>query len=894
MNSEKRHIFLKSKLTIPPLRESLVRRPSLTAQLNEGAKRALTLVSAPAGFGKSTALAQWTAHSPIPVAWLSLDEKDNEPARFFSYLARALVTADVGSGKIHSLLQQPEDLPARTLAAAFLDQVEQVDTPFVLVIDDYQLMTAGSIHEALAFVLDYRPPQLHLTISTRTDPPLQLARLRAQRELTEIRAGDLRFSDADAARFLDEVMGLDLSAADVASLGRRTEGWIAGLQLAALSLQGREDAHTFIENFSGSHRFVLDYLIEEVVSRQPPAVRQFLLATSILERLNGSLCEAVTTQTDGQEMLQRLETANLFLIPLDDRRYWYRYHHLFADLMQARLQQTETKEAVAELHRRAAQWYEAEGFPVEAVEHMLASGDVEQAADLIQRHGHAQWGLSNTTFMRFISRLPQQMLSRRPVLGVYHAWMLIIYGQIPAARQLLQELSDRLDEGAGGPELEDVRTFIELMLAYTSVLLGAPPPQKVLDAAALAQVSDEHLGMRNSADVVYAYLLFLRGELDAAASHLMAPIERDVAAQGTTAIPIALSRLAEIRQLQGRLGEVERLCRHYAPWVAERGKERFYIAGNIDLVLGNVLRERNELKAAEESIRTGLETNEPWRVPHAQAAGALALARLQQAQGRAPLALQTLVTLEAEIAGRIILPVQRSELEALKVWLWLLNDERQAALRWAAHLDPLPPLNLIREPAFLALARVWLTIGRSGAALALLGRLAEAAEEGGRTGRLLTIKVLLARALAMLDRRAEALDMLAAALRLAAPEGYVRIFADEGAPIRELLTAYLHRPDPEQAAYARHLLSAFPDKVADAPLAAGSMVEPLTPRELEVLRLICDGHSNQAIADRLTIAVSTVKKHAGNIYGKLGVRSRAQAMVSASELGLVPPIHSAQ
>ncbi|HSM58342.1 MAG TPA: LuxR C-terminal-related transcriptional regulator, partial [Candidatus Sulfomarinibacteraceae bacterium] len=739
-----------------------------------------------------------------------------------------------------------------------------------------------------------RPPQLHLIISTRVDPPLPLARLRVQRELAEVRAGDLRFNDAEAARFFDEVMGLDLNAADVASLGSRTEGWIAGLQLAALSLQGREDAHTFLENFSGSHRFILDYLVEEVVSRQTPAVRRFLLATSILERLNGSLCEAVTDQIDAQEMLQRLETANLFLIPLDDRRHWYRYHHLFADLLRARLQQTATEEAVAELHRRASRWYEAEGAPVEAVEHMLASGDVEQAADLIQRHGHAQWGLSNTTFMRFISHLPPQMLSRRPVLGVYHAWMLIIYGQIPAARQLLQELADRLDEGAGSPELEGVRTFIELMLAYTSVLLGAPPPQEVLDAAALALVSDDHLGMRNSADVVYAYLLFVRGELDAAADHLMVPIERDVAAQGTTAIPIAISRLAEIRQLQGRLGEVERLCRYYAPQVAKRGKERFYIAGNIDLVLGNVLRERNELQAAEELIQTGLETNEPWQVPHAQATGALVLARLQQAQGQARPALETLVTLEAEIAGRIILPLQRSELEALKVWLWLQNDEQLAALNWAAKLDPLPPPNLIREPELLTLVRVWLATDRSSAALALLGRLAEAAEEGGRAGRLLQIRVVQAQALATFERRGEALAALAAALRLATPEGYVRVFADEGAPIRDLLIAYLRTPESQHAAYARHLLRAFPDNVADAALTAGGMMEPLTPRELEVLQLICDGHSNQAIADRLTITVSTVKKHAGNIYGKLGVSSRAQAMVSARELGLVPPVRPTQ
>ena len=889
--SNTEHFFLKSKLIAPSRRECLVERPSLIARLNEGLKRGFVLVSAPAGFGKTTALAQWAVQSTLPVAWLSLDEKDNDPARFFSYLWQALLTNGIGDAQEHALLRQVEELPARTLAVAFLNWVEQMNAPFALVLDDYHLITAAPIHEALALFLECRPPSLYLIVTTRADPPLPLARLRALGALAEVRADDLRFNPAETTIFLELVMELELSPADTATLVGRTEGWIAGLQLAALSLKGRDDAHQFIERFSGTHRFILDYLIEEVVNRQPPAVRQFLMATSILERLSGPLCEAVTARSGGQQMLAQLEAANLFLVPLDEERRWYRYHHLFGELLQARLQQTEGPEMVVALHRRAAAWYERQGWPVEAIEHTLATGDVEQAAELVERHGHTQWGMSNATFLRLIGRLPPQMLSQRPRLGIYHAWTLIVYGQIRAAEQLLRELSTRLDEPEMGPEMEGVRAFVDLLLAYTPVLLGAPPTTGKLPATtALAQVPDDYLAMRNSADVVYAYLLYLRGELETAACHLLVPVERDLAVEGTTAIPISISRSAEIRQVQGRLREADKLCRHYVAYVAERGKERFFIAGNLELVLGDLLRERGEMAAAQARIAAGLETNEPWRVPHAQATGALTLARLQFSLGQVEAALETVTGLERQIEGRIILPAQRSQLQALKIRLWLAGGEADRAVAWATGLNPLPPLSFVREPELIALARVWIADGRLEGAGELLHRIAEAAAVDGREGRLLEIDLLQAVVLDRLGQREAAVETVGDCLRRAAAEGYVRLFLDEGAPVRELLAATVRSSRPEETGYARRLLALFPSSPKGVAHSGQDLVEPLTPRELEVLHLLCEGHANRTIAERLTITVSTVKKHAGNVYGKLGVDSRAQAMVRARELRLVPPI----
>ena len=414
--------ILATKLYIPPPRSKAVPRPRLVARLNEGLHRKLTLISAPAGFGKTTLVSEWVAGCERPVAWLSLDEGDNDLARFLAYLVAALqtITADMGKGLLAGL-QSPQPPPIELILTTLLNEITTIPDHFVLVLDDYHVIDAQPVDHALTFLLEHLPPQMHLVIATREDPQLPLARLRARGQLTELRAADLRFTPSEAAEFLNQVMGLNLSADDIAALETRTEGWIAGLQMAALSMQGRSDTASFIQAFTGSHRFVLDYLVEEVLQRQPERVRSFLLQTAILDRLSGPLCDAVTGREDGRGMLDALERGNLFVVPLDDRRQWYRYHHLFADVLQARLME-EQPDQVSGLHRRASAWYEQNGLPSDAIRHALAAEDFERAADLIELAGPMVEESSLTaTWLGWVRALPDELVRIRPVLSVRYA-----------------------------------------------------------------------------------------------------------------------------------------------------------------------------------------------------------------------------------------------------------------------------------------------------------------------------------------------------------------------------------------------------------------------------------------------------------------------------------------
>ena len=883
--------LLKTKLFVPHLPQVLVKRVRLIERINAGTGGPLTLVSAPAGFGKTTAVAAWAEQSRMPVAWLSLDEDDNTPQRFFSYLIAALdqVAGEALSGTL-SVLQSPQPFQLPMLVMSLLSELEAIPQPFVLVLDDYHTLHAQALHEALAQLLDHLPPQMHLVLATRADPPVQLARMRARGALVELRADDLRFSYAESAEFLNRVMGLDLDTQDVATLENRTEGWIAGLQMAALSMQGRQDISGFIQAFSGSHRFILDFLMEEVMARQPEHVKQFLLRTSILEQLHGSLCDALfgyDGQENSRQVLEQLDHANLFLVPLDDERRWYRYHHLFAELLQAQLYQDQA-ELVPDLHRRAAQWYAQNGFPAKAVQHGFAAQDYVLAAELLERHGHERWSFSDMTFLSLIGKLPAELLQSRPKLGVYQVWTLIISGRLPAAEELLASLVHNFSEDYTDPEIRGLRSFIALLQAYIPVVMGRETESALPDRQALAYVPEHHLGMRNSADVVYAYLLYMRGDFNSSAELLLAAVQRDVAAQGTTAIPIAISRLARMRMIEGRLREAAGLCREYMQPVQARGAWQFYIPGYLDIVLGDVLREWNDLAAAERHIREGLQANEAWNAPQAYAIGYTALARLQHAQGDIAGALQTLTSLETLTQGKVITPDVLSEIQSLEVGLWLASGNLEAAAGWEALLKPVNQPDFKHELEQITRGRVWIAQGRNTEALSFLERLAHCAEAGKRLGRLLEIRLLQALALTALERLVEGLETFEGCLSIGEAEGYMRTFLDEGEPLRGLLSAYLRNSSTTHESYARKLLDAFGSRHPDPspPVSQSSLVEPLTPRELQVLRLICEGDSNQAIAEKLVVTINAVKKHAGNIYGKLGVSSRTQAIAQARKLGL--------
>jgi LuxR family transcriptional regulator, maltose regulon positive regulatory protein len=888
--------LLNTKLVIPRLIRGTISRPHLVKSINEGTNRSLTLISAPPGFGKSTVLAEWAAQSALPVAWLSLDSADNNSPRFLSYLLAAInsvthlpatpALALMGT----SQLQRPH-----AIAAALVSSLEMLPQPVVLVLDDYHVLSEPSPDAILAFLLDHLPPQLRLIIATRADPPIPLARLRAQGEMLELRADDLRFRPDETSLFLTKVMGLDLGIDDIAALAARTEGWIAGLQMAALSMQGRDDPSNFVRSFSGTHRFILDYLLEEVVSRQPTEVKRFLLRTSILEHLTGPLCAAVVgaeerEKQDSQEILDHLERSNLFVTPLDDERRWYRYHQLFADLLRARLQQTEPG-LMPQLHLRAAAWYEQNGFIIEAVRHALTAQDHGRAADLIETYGHKRWSLSDIDFLSLVGKLPPTVLHVRPILGIYHAWSLFTSGQHEAAATLLRALVERIPSDSHSREARGMRNFVHLLLLYIAEVSGEEPADALPDRAALEFVPEHHLGMRNSADVLYAHLLDWRGDFAASEGLLFDAARRDMAAGGVTAVPICISRLARNWVLQGRLRAAAELCRRHIDYVRERGETRFFIAGNLFLALSGILREWNDLEEADQMVQVGLQANEPWQLPQVHLVGHLAKARQQQALGDVDEALATLDRLQPLIQGKSLAPDLLSDLRSLRVKLWLAKGNQEKAWKHLGLSRPVEPLDFRGELDHLLLARLLLSEGKPREALSLLQRLAPLASSGGRFGRLVEIQLLEALALADLGRAAEALQTLESCLSLAEPERYRRVFLDEGKPVRRLLTAYLQHPTSPHASYAGQLLRAFAPAGAAPRDAPETLVEPLSKRELEVLGLMSAGDSNRDVAQKLFITVSAVKKHTSSIYGKLGVSSRTQAIARARRLALLPPEH---
>jgi len=890
-------LLLKTKLFIPQIRHSLVSRPRLISQINAGAQHALTLISAPPGFGKTTALAEWAARNPLPLAWVSLDAADNDPAQFLAYLLFALTRSHIASGESAALMQSVETLPPRTTLEVLIRDLEAAPGHCAIVLDDYHAITAQPVHDCTSFLLDHLPPQLHLVIATRADPPIPLARLRARGELVELRADELRFTAEETASFLEQIMGLSLGPEEINILEARTEGWIAGLQMAALSMRGRKDIPAFIQAFSGSHRFILDYLIEEVINRQPDNIQQFLLRTSILERLTGPLCDAVledqglvgqngeSARSSSQAILEYLEKSNLFLVPLDDDRRWYRYHHLFAELLQAQLRQGRPG-LIPALHLRAAAWLEKNGFPVEAVQHALTAQDFERAAGLIQKHGQERWSFSDLTFLMLITRLPLEMLQSRPKLGFYYAWILITRGQLDAAEALLHELAQRLPEQPGDPEIQGIRGFIELLFTYISVLGGKAGQISLPGREVLEIVPTQFLAMRNSADVVYAMLLSFRGEFEPAAEILLDTVQRDLAAHGTTATPISIALLARLRTLQGRLHEAAGLCRKYIKVIDERGKWRFYLPGNLNIVLGEVLREWNDLDGAEREIREGIRANQPWNMPEGTAVGYIALAHLQQARGDLKGALHTLEEAELLIAGQTITPELATELRTLRDYLKLTSGDLAGVQAWAEQLSALAKTDYGRELDFILLARLQIAQGKYSEALQILEQLNNQAEAGRRVGRQIKINLLMAQVHLTQEKVPEALKRLERCLDLAEAEGFVRTFLDEGEPVRELLLAYLRAASSGHRSYAKRLIDASVPE-ATGKVAQEELVEPLTQREVEVLRLICAGNSNQEIANKLVITLNTVKRHNNSIFSKLGVTNRAQAIIRAHQMDFV-------
>jgi LuxR family maltose regulon positive regulatory protein len=905
---------LVTKLYLPPPRPRVIHRTRLIERLNEGLHRKLTLVSAPAGFGKTTLVSAWIADSGRPTAWLSLDEGDSDPARFLTYLVAALQTVDATIGEgLSNVLQSPQQPPTESILTCLLNDISALANDITLVLDDYHLIDSPAIDDAITFLIDHLPPQLHLVITTREDPQLPLARMRARGQLTEVRASDLRFTTDEAAAFLNEVMGLDLSAQDVAALETRTEGWIAGLQLAALSMRGRDDVSGFIQAFAGNDRYIVDYLVEEVLQREPDHIRDFLLQTSILDRLSGFLCDAVTGRDESKTFLETLERGNLFVVPLDDKRQWYRYHHLFADVLRAHLVD-EHPDQVSALHRRASIWYEQNGDLPAAIHHAFAAEDFARAADLVERSVPAMGrSRQEATLLAWLRALPDEVIRVRPVLSVDYAGTLLqAVGDLEGAEARLRDAERWLDPAAvtNGPSagmvVGDYGSFrrlpgqIAIYRAGQALIRGdvAETMRYAGQALDLLPVHDDF--GRGAATGLLGLAFWTRGDLEAGHrmyTECMAFLQRAGFISDLFGCALVL---ADIRITQGRLHEAMRTYERALQLAAEHSTAILRGTADMHVGMSELHREWGDLDTAINHVLTsqdlgrhnGLRQN-PYR-------WCVAMAGIREVQGDLDGALDLLLEAERLYVGDFSPNVR--PVAALTARMWAARGRLGDALGWAREqgLSAEDDLSYLREFEHITLARVLIARYKSERddrviheAMGLLERLLHAADEGGRTGRVIEILVLQALAREAQGDIPGALGPLERALSLAEPEGYVRTFVGEGAPMARLLSeANAHGLMPN---YTGRLLVAFDgvaptsERIPSQPSVrtAQPLIEPLSQRELQVLQLIAQGLSNHEIGERLFLALSTVKGHNRVIFGKLNVQRRTEAIARARDLGLL-------
>jgi LuxR family transcriptional regulator, maltose regulon positive regulatory protein len=908
--------LLETKLHVPRGRRALVARPRLNERLSRGAESELTLVSAPAGFGKTTLLTEWLAAAPADgrsAAWLSLDRPDNDPARFWTYLIAALQNAAPGIGAGALLQLQSPQAPNEAVLATLLNDLGAVSNDVVLVLDDYHVIDARDVQEGMAFLLEHLPRQIHLVIASRADPALPLPRLRARGELVEIRAADLRFTPDEAAEYLNQKMGLVLTAQDVAALEGRTEGWIAALQLAALSLQGRDDAAGFIAGFAGDDRYIVDYLVEEVLQRQPENVRTFLLNTSILSRLSGSLCDAVTGQDGGKAMLEALDRGNLFLVQLDDRRRWYRYQHLFGDVLRAHLED-EQPDRVRELHLRASDWYERNGERSEAIRHALAAEDFARAADLVELAIPAmRRSRQEATLRAWLDALPPEVVQVRPVLSIGYAGALLLVGELDGVEARLRDAERWLDATTGtsqGPdassaemvvvddeEFRGLPGMIELYRAAQALARGDVPGTVRHARRALDLAPEKDDIRRASPSGLLGLASWTSGDLEAAHraySDCMAGLRRAGYVADTFGCAIAL---ADIRITQGRLGDAMRTYEQALQLAPAQGGS--VLRGTADMYVGmsELHRERNDLPTARQYLLRSQELGEHVGLPQNRYRWRVAMARIREAEGDPGGALDLLGEAERLYVGDFFPDVR--PVAALRARVQVAQGALGEALGWARErgLSVDDDLSYLREFEHITLARVLLakhTEDRAERSLhevtLLLERLLRAAEEGARTGRVIEILVIQALAHQSRGEILAALASLQRALTLSEPEGYVRVFVDEGPPVASLLRAFARTAHGEQKgialSYVRQLLGAINRTEDSAPVPQG-LIEPLSERELDVLRLLGTDLDGPDIARELFVSLNTMRTHTRNVYAKLGVSNRRAAVRRAEELDLL-------
>ncbi|MEL6903061.1 MAG: LuxR C-terminal-related transcriptional regulator [Cyanobacteria bacterium J06606_4] len=922
--------ILATKLYIPPLRPNTVLRSRLIERLNAGLHRKLTLISASAGFGKTTLLSEWVSVCKQPVAWLSLDEEHNDSTRFLVYFVSALQTltlskvkgvSQLGEGVLNAL-KSPQPPPLNSILTTLINEITAIPKKFILVLDDYHLIESEPVDQALKFLLQHLPPaSMHLVIATREDPPLPFARLRARGQLTELRAPDLRFTQIETTEFLNQAMNLDLSAEEIVALENRTEGWIAGLQLAAISLQGHQDTASFIQSFSGSHYFVLDYLVEEILEQQPESIQNFLLSTSILERLCGSLCDAVLSpsSTPSQEILEYLEHANLLLVSLDDKREWYRYHHLFADALQVRLNKGQPNN-IAELHLRACTWYEQNNFRPNAIYHALAAEHFERAADLIELEWSANVGsyYQNTTWTEWVQSLPDELVRTRITLSIGMAWELLFSGQLQAAEDRLKDAdrllalavntSDSMEAASSSQDEKKIRSqqgLLDIAWAFHAQALNdnAGTIKHAKQTLNSLSATNHYIAGLSSSLLGLAY--WTNGDLETAVKYMSDAITR---LRTTGHILFAISgayTLASMKIAQGRLFDAINIYKEALRFATAQGEP--VLAGVADLHLGlsKLYHEQGKEEEANKHLQRCENLGKQAALPEWPYGLYLVRSQLKVEQGELDDALKLLEEAE-QLYHRSPVP-NVCPVTALKTRIWIQQGRLTEALGWVREqgLSINDELSYSREFEYITLARVLIAQYRHiptdktfQKAIALLAQLYSAAEAGGRSGSMIEILILQAIINEAQGNISSALPFLERALTLAEAEGYLRIFVNEGQPMARLLYETLacesrSRETTPDSNYVQRVLAAFSlnDLEQKRPLKTQSqtagLLEPLSKREIEVLDLIAEGQTNQEIATTLFLSVNTVKVHTRNIYGKLDAHHRAGAVAKARALGIL-------
>lgn len=918
--------IIRTKLHLPFIRPELVLRPRLQACITEGLRGPLTLITAPAGFGKTTLIASCIADYGLPVGWLSLDRNDNQIWRFLNYLVAALQVADhtIGS-EAEQFLATSHQAPPEIILTSLINNLELTHEEMILVLDDYHFISNQAVHEAVAFMLEHCPRTFHLVIASRSDPPLNTTRMRGRGQTVELRTIDLRFNETEAAQFLNDIMGLHLDERSVAVLAERTEGWITGLQMAALSMRDQEDVYGFIEGFSGTNRYILDYLLDEVLANQPPEIQRFLLHTSILERLSAPLCDAITEiqaweedmsqeslslphSFDSQSILEHLERENLFLIPLDDKRIWFRYHHLFSDLLRSQLQKSLGEQDIAQLHILASEWHAQHGSVIKAIDHASLASDQDRVERFIEQSYKELVSRGEQSWLRlWTSKLSQDQVYSRPWLCIYKAYSHSWYGELDEADRLLEEAEKHIRSDISLPNADAMLGLLAYVKSRVIAMRGDIHQAIKFCLEAREYISVNNLALQLDTCITLGYEYFLSGDYDNARSILNETIQRGKKAGAVINTVAASCVLARMYAVQGKLKKSYNTYQAAEQSIPQISGGHLGAKALVEIGTADLLCEWNDLDAALLHIKQGLALLPWWDKADDLVLAHITLARIHLAQANMSDALEAIENANQIIQNRSVFSEAHNAIEITQVKLWLAQGNLQAAILWAAsqndRLDSDDQLRFENELAHIARARISIAQNIPEEAINLLSQLEQAARSAGRIGRVIEILILQALALQKISDSGNAILALKKCLTLAEPEGYVRVFLDEGQAMQMLIAQWLvHAGTSPLRDYAKQLLSHFDsepnigkktkEKVyppGDLSSSSGqALIEPLSQRELEVLHLIAMGGTNKEIARQLVVSPGTVKAHTASIYRKLDVANRTEAVARARQLDILP------